>query len=238
MLPSSSVITGVASVTGRCSRYASMSPGHAGAPVGSLFVADHAQHRADAVHRLDVAQRVDRRRAGRPRGPVCVMKMSRASSPMPRCCIDLIDTPCCAELAGDRARARRAGRRPPSAGRTATRRSSIGRIGLRRQRRRSSRPCAPPTRFLAASTRSPSTADAVGLAAGAAPVEHELADRVALDEHRVERVAHRGERVVHRDHRRVHAHRDLAVELLGDREQLHDVAEVARRRDVVGGDLA
>ena len=32
--------------------------------------------------------------------------------------------------------------------------------------------------------------------------------------------------------------RDLAVELLGDREQLHDVAELARRRDVVGGDLA
>ena len=31
-----------------------------------------------------------------------------------------------------------------------------------------------------------------------------------------------------RDHRRVHAHRDLAVELLGDREQLHDVAELAR----------
>ena len=31
------------------------------------------------------------------------------------------------------------------------------------------------------------------------------------------------------DHRRVHAHRDLAVDLLGDREQLHDVAELARR---------
>ena len=55
----------------------------------------------------------------------------------------------------------------------------------------------------------------------------------ALNESRTD-----GERVVRRDHRRVHAHRDLAVELLGDREQLHDVAELARRRDVVGGELA
>ena len=35
----------------------------------------------------------------------------------------------------------------------------------------------------------------------------------------------------------MHAHRDLAVELLGDREQLHDVPEVARRRDVVEREL-
>ena len=40
-----------------------------------------------------------------------------------------------------------------------------------------------------------------------------------------------------RDHRRVHAHADLAVDLLGDREQLHDVAELVRGRDVVGGDV-
>ena len=73
--------------------------------------------------------------------------------------------------------------------------------------------------------------------AGAAAVEHQLADRVALDEHRVERVAHRRERVAERDHRRMHAHRDLAVELFGDREQLDDVAEVARRRDVVERDV-
>ena len=74
-------------------------------------------------------------------------------------------------------------------------------------------------------------------AARAPAVEHELAHRVALDEHRVERVAHRRERVPHRDHRGVDAHRDLAVELLRHREQLHDVAEVARRRDVVERDL-
>ena len=38
------------------------------------------------------------------------------------------------------------------------------------------------------------------------------------------------------DHRGVDAHRDLAVELLGDREQLDDVAEIASRRDVVERD--
>ena len=48
-----------------------------------------------------------------------------------------------------------------------------------------------------------------GTAAGAAPVEHQLADRLSLDEHRVEGVAHRGQRVTFRHHRRVHVHRDL-----------------------------
>src|SRR4051794_17163004 len=82
VLPSSSVITGVESVTGRCSRYSSMSPrqpvavtlplrswrlqrraagprsrldGLSASP-GSLFFSDHAQHRADAMNLLDVAQ--------------------------------------------------------------------------------------------------------------------------------------------------------------------------------------
>ena len=45
------------------------------------------------------------------------------------------------------------------------------------------------------------------------------------------------ERMVRRDHRRVHAHRDRAVEILGDREQLDDVSEVGGRGDVGGGDL-
>jgi hypothetical protein len=43
--------------------------------------------------------------------------------------------------------------------------------------------------------RSPSTALAGREAAGAPAVEHELADGLALDEHRVEAVAHGGERV-------------------------------------------
>ena len=40
-----------------------------------------------------------------------------------------------------------------------------------------------------------------------------------------------------RHHRGVHVHADRAVDLLGDREQLDDVAELVRGRDVVGGDL-
>ena len=62
--------------------------------------------------------------------------------------------------------------------------------------------------------------------ARAASVEHERADRVTLDEHRVVAVAHTRERMRDRHHRRVHTHRERAVvEPLGDGEQLHDVAE-------------
>ena len=86
--------------------------------------------------------------------------------------------------------------------------------------------------------RSPSTALAVGPAAGAPAEQHELADGLALDEHRVVRAAHGRERMVDRHHRRMHAHADRAVDLLGDGEQLHDVAELVRGRDVVGGDVA
>ena len=77
-------------------------------------------------------------------------------------------------------------------------------------------------------------------AAGAAAVEHQLADRVALDEHGVEALAHAGQRVVHRHHRRVHAHGDLAAGVveLGDGEQLDDVAEPAGDVDVGGRDVA
>ena len=71
-------------------------------------------------------------------------------------------------------------------------------------------------------------------ATGAASVEHQLADRVSLDEHRVERVAYRRERMQLRHHRGVNPHRDLTVDLLRNCEELHDVTEVARRRDVVG----
>ena len=53
----------------------------------------------------------------------------------------------------------------------------------------------------------------------------------ALNESRTD-----GERMALRHHRGVHPHRDLTVDLLGNCEELHDVAEVARRRDVVGRD--
>ena len=45
--------------------------------------------------------------------------------------------------------------------------------------------------------------------AGAAAVEHQLADGVALDEHGVEALPHAGQRVVDGHHRRVDAHGDL-----------------------------
>ena len=98
-----------------------------------------------------------------------------------------------------------------------------------------SEPWVPLVRLMAASMTSPSTALAVGQAAGAAAVEHQRADGVALDEHRVVALAHAGQRVVQRHHRRVDAHGDLAGGLveLGDAEQLDDVAEAAGDVDVV-----
>ena len=71
-----------------------------------------------------------------------------------------------------------------------------------------------------------------GVPAGAAAVQHQLAHRVAFDEHRVERLAHRGERVLNRDHGGVHSYRDLTVEGLHDGEELHDVTQAPRHRDV------
>ena len=77
-------------------------------------------------------------------------------------------------------------------------------------------------------------------AAGAAPVEHELAADGALDEHRVEGAAHRRQRVRLGDHGRVHPDRDLgpAVDQLGDGQQLHRVAEPVGVGDVGRADAA
>src|SRR4051794_38934196 len=65
--PSSSVMTGVESVTGRCSRYASIRPGQGAFSAFTAtfrlagLVAHDPQDRADPVDGLHVAQRVDRR---------------------------------------------------------------------------------------------------------------------------------------------------------------------------------
>ena len=77
-------------------------------------------------------------------------------------------------------------------------------------------------------------------AAGAAAVEHQRPDGVALDEHGVVAVADAGQRMVQRHHRRVDADRDSPCRrvLLGDGEQLDDVAEPVGDGDVVGGDPA
>jgi hypothetical protein len=157
----------------------------------------------------------------------------RATSPTSRCCIERIDTPCC-RTRRDRAQHTRAvghfgeqvelrldvvdrtdrlARERADGGALATLHEVLGRVDQVAEHRRRGR-----------------------CAAGTASVEHELADRVTLDEHGVERVVHGGERMTLGHHGGVHAHRDLAVDLLGDREQLHHVPEVARRRDVVGRD--
>ena len=77
-------------------------------------------------------------------------------------------------------------------------------------------------------------------AARAASVEHQRADRVALDEHGVEALADARQRMVHRHHRRVDAHGDLAgvASCSAIAEQLDDVAEPAGDVDVGGGDAA
>ena len=80
--------------------------------------------------------------------------------------------------------------------------------------------------------RSPITDVPVGIAAGAASVEHQLPRLVRLDEHRVVRVADVRERVRRRHHRRVDAHRDVVLVELGDREKLHDVAKARGVGDV------
>src|SRR5437763_3810286 len=56
--PSCSVTTGVASVTGRRSRYSSMTPRHSRAVIRSSLSFDllHAQHAADGVHGLQARE--------------------------------------------------------------------------------------------------------------------------------------------------------------------------------------
>ncbi len=72
-------------------------------------------------------------------------------------------------------------------------------------------------------------------AACALAVEHQLADRVSLHEHRVVRLGHRRERVRGGDHRRVDPRADLAVDQFGDGQQLERVAHARRRPDVGSG---
>ena len=68
--------------------------------------------------------------------------------------------------------------------------------------------------------------------ARAPAVEHELTDRLALYEHRVERVPHRRQRVRDGDHRRMDPYGDPVADELRDGQELHHVAEPRRERDV------
>ena len=68
--------------------------------------------------------------------------------------------------------------------------------------------------------------------AGAGPLERDLADRVALEHHGVERAVDGGERVRAGDERRLHTHVDLAVHERRDPDEADDHAELVRRAHV------
>ena len=76
------------------------------------------------------------------------------------------------------------------------------------------------------------TADAVSIAAGARALERDLADRVALEHHRVERALDGGERMVAVDERRADAHVDVAVDEPRRADEADHHLELARRGDV------
>lgn len=67
------------------------------------------------------------------------------------------------------------------------------------------------------------------------PVEHQLAYLLAFDEDRVEVVPDRGQGMGRGNHRRMYPHRDLTVEHLPYREQLHRVPESSCEGDVTRG---
>ena len=69
-------------------------------------------------------------------------------------------------------------------------------------------------------------------AARARPLERDLADRVALEHHGVERALDRGERVVAVDERRADADVELLVDERRRADEPHDHLELARGRDV------
>ena len=69
-------------------------------------------------------------------------------------------------------------------------------------------------------------------AAGAGPLERDLADRVALEHHGVERALDRRERMVAVDERRADAHVDLAVEQPRRADEPDHHVELARGGDV------
>ena len=95
VLPSSSVTTGVASVTGRCSRYASMSPGQRRhAPRRHSSSPTTRSTEPTRCDRVDVAQRVDRRAQVGLARPVGDEDRAGRRRRCPVCCIDWIDTPC------------------------------------------------------------------------------------------------------------------------------------------------
>ena len=84
--------------------------------------------------------------------------------------------------------------------------------------------------------RSATTADAVSEPARARPLERDLANRVALEHHRVERALDRGERVVPVDESRANPHVDLPVDERGRPDEPDDHLHLARGGNVCGLD--
>ena len=84
-------------------------------------------------------------------------------------------------------------------------------------------------------TMSATTADAVSIPPAPGPFERDLADRVALQHHGVERALHGGQRVVPVDEGRMDANVDLAVDQARAADEPHDHLELVGRLDVERG---
>ena len=74
-------------------------------------------------------------------------------------------------------------------------------------------------------------------AAGTRSLERDLADRIALEHHGVERAVDRGERMRALDECRLHPHVDLSVQEARDPDEPHDHAEIGGRCNVRRLDL-
>ena len=235
--PSSSVTTGVSSVMGRKSRYSSMTPRQP-AVTGPLLVvgplADDAEHAAHPVHGLVPAQLVD----GGEQIPLAG-HVGEEDQPGLVGQADLLHGPdrdvVVAEDVGH------GGQHAGAVGHVHAEvegrpqvvlRHDRGAGALRRRRGRAGQQVARGVDEVAEH-------GARGRpAAGAAPVEHELAAHRALDEDGVERAAHRGQGMGLRDHGRVDPDGDLraAVDQLGHGQKLDGVAQPVGIGDVGGAD--
>ena len=82
------------------------------------------------------------------------------------------------------------------------------------------------------SAMSPATAEAVASPPAPGPDQRQLADRVAVDRHRVGDAHHLGDRRGFGDHRRMHALLDAARGALGDPQQLDAIAQFVGRGEI------
>ena len=88
----------------------------------------------------------------------------------------------------------------------------------------------------AMSTRSATTALAVGPPPAPPALQHDPAHRIALGHHRVEHAIDARQRIGLRHHARIHARLDPIRRAARDAEQLDAITEVMGERDVEGRD--